>query len=121
MSQSQAEEFVTLASPDGFEFVLPRDAACVSGTIRRMLDPESQFISKILFAFVTMLSLPGIVCNEGKKALYVHASPLSLFLFYFLIPVPKRYWIESFDFQNTDFWPQVGLRKQSRVVVYWKI
>ncbi|KAK2736464.1 hypothetical protein FQN55_001641 [Onygenales sp. PD_40] len=36
-------EFVTLASNDGFEFVIPRSAACVSGTIRRMLDPSSNF------------------------------------------------------------------------------
>lgn len=35
--------FVTLVSSDGFEFVIPRSAACVSGTIRRMLDPASTF------------------------------------------------------------------------------
>jgi hypothetical protein len=34
-------EYVTLISSDGFEFVLPRSTACVSGTIRRMLDPSS--------------------------------------------------------------------------------
>lgn len=34
-------DFVTLISSDGFEFVLPRSTACVSGTIRRMLDPSS--------------------------------------------------------------------------------
>jgi hypothetical protein len=34
--------FVTLVSSDGFEFHVRRSAACVSGTIRRMLDPQSK-------------------------------------------------------------------------------
>jgi hypothetical protein len=34
--------FVTLISSDGFEFHLRRSAACVSGTIRRMLNTRSQ-------------------------------------------------------------------------------
>jgi elongin-C len=36
-------EYVTLVSSDGFEFVVRRSAACVSGFIRRMLDPNSTF------------------------------------------------------------------------------
>jgi len=36
-----ASEYVTLVSGDGFEFILPRSTACISGTIRRMLDPAS--------------------------------------------------------------------------------
>lgn len=39
---SPTSEFVTLVSCDGFEFIIPRSAACVSGTIRRMLDPSSR-------------------------------------------------------------------------------
>lgn len=39
---SAAEEYVTLVSGDGFEFVVPRSTACVSGTIRRMLEPSSE-------------------------------------------------------------------------------
>lgn len=38
---AEPSEYVTLASNDGFEFVITRDAACISGTIRRMLDPKS--------------------------------------------------------------------------------
>jgi Skp1 family, tetramerisation domain len=34
--------FVTLISSDGFEFHVRRSAACVSGTIRRMLNTRSQ-------------------------------------------------------------------------------
>lgn len=40
---SSPEEYVALVSGDGFEFVLPRSTACVSGTIRRMLEPSSMF------------------------------------------------------------------------------
>jgi hypothetical protein len=40
MDSSQSE-YVTLVSCDGFEFILPRSTACVSGTIRRMLHPSS--------------------------------------------------------------------------------
>ncbi|OKL57455.1 hypothetical protein UA08_07221 [Talaromyces atroroseus] len=40
-------DFVTLVSSDGFEFVIPRSTACVSGTIRRMLDSSSKFSEAI--------------------------------------------------------------------------
>ncbi|KAJ5102274.1 hypothetical protein NUU61_004496 [Penicillium alfredii] len=43
MAQSTQSEYVTLVSCDGFEFIIPRSAACISGTIRRMLDPSSNF------------------------------------------------------------------------------
>jgi transcription elongation factor B subunit 1 len=35
-------KYVTLISSDGFEFVVLREAACVSGAIKRMLDPTSE-------------------------------------------------------------------------------
>ncbi|MCJ1311925.1 hypothetical protein MMC25_005598 [Agyrium rufum] len=35
----QLSEYVTLVSNDGFEFIVRREAACVAGTIKRMLDP----------------------------------------------------------------------------------
>lgn len=41
-SETPQFEYVTLVSGDGFEFIVPRSTACVSGTIRRMLDPSSQ-------------------------------------------------------------------------------
>ena len=34
-------EYVTLVSNDEFEFIVSRKTAYVSGTIRRMLDPNS--------------------------------------------------------------------------------
>ena len=33
--------YVTLISSDGFEFIISREAACVAGTIKKMLDPQS--------------------------------------------------------------------------------
>ncbi|KAL8846076.1 MAG: hypothetical protein Q9221_008807 [Calogaya cf. arnoldii] len=42
-SSQQPSEYVTLISNDGFEFVVLREAACIAGTIKRMLDPASNF------------------------------------------------------------------------------
>lgn len=41
-TSSDQSPFVTLISSDGFEFHVRRSAACVSGTIRRMLNTRSQ-------------------------------------------------------------------------------
>ncbi|KAJ9648148.1 elongin C [Coniosporium tulheliwenetii] len=42
MAQQQTD-YVTLVSSDGFEFKLQRSAATISGAIKRMLDPISNF------------------------------------------------------------------------------
>ncbi|KAJ5239107.1 transcription elongation factor B polypeptide 1 [Penicillium chermesinum] len=42
-----ALKYVTLVSRDGFEFILEREQACVSGTISRMLDPKNGFVEAI--------------------------------------------------------------------------
>jgi len=34
--------YVTLISSDDYEFIISREAACVAGTIKKMLDPQSQ-------------------------------------------------------------------------------
>lgn len=42
-SQAQGlSKYVTLVSSDDFEFVVLREAACISGAIKRMLDPASE-------------------------------------------------------------------------------
>ncbi len=38
---ASSSPYVTLISSDGFEFIVSRDAACVAGTIKKMLDPHS--------------------------------------------------------------------------------
>ena len=40
---TQPSEFVTLVSCDGFEFIIRRETAYVAGTIKKMLDPTSQY------------------------------------------------------------------------------
>jgi hypothetical protein len=53
-SNGTPSPFVTLVSSDGFEFHVRRSAACVSGTIRRMLDPQST-ITNILINTLTAI------------------------------------------------------------------
>jgi len=38
---AEAPAFVTLVSNDGFEFIVQRSSACISGAIKKMLDPKS--------------------------------------------------------------------------------
>ena len=44
---SQPSTYVTLISNDGFEFIVSREAACVAGTIKKMLDPQSNFAEAV--------------------------------------------------------------------------
>ncbi|KAJ5488575.1 Elongin-C [Penicillium diatomitis] len=61
-SQTQSV-YVTLVSSDGFEFIIPRSAACISGTIRRMLDPASKF-SEALTGRCVLETLNGVVLEK---------------------------------------------------------
>ncbi|KAJ5453610.1 Elongin-C [Penicillium daleae] len=63
MADSTQSEFVTLVSCDGFEFIIPRSAACISGTIRRMLDPASKF-SESLSGRCVLENLSGVVLEK---------------------------------------------------------
>ncbi|KAL1972961.1 hypothetical protein VTN31DRAFT_6503 [Thermomyces dupontii] len=60
---SQPSEYITLVSSDGFEFILPRSCACVSGTIRRMLDPSSKF-SEALTGRCVLENISGVVLEK---------------------------------------------------------
>ncbi|KAK7621085.1 putative transcriptional elongation regulator [Phyllosticta citricarpa] len=42
-SSASQTDYVTLVSRDGFEFNILRSAACVSGAVKRMLDPTNNF------------------------------------------------------------------------------
>lgn len=63
MADPWSSEYVTLVSCDGFEFIIPRSAACISGTIRRMLDPSSTWIED---CHCGMSSLLTTSCAIGK-------------------------------------------------------
>ncbi|KAL4882610.1 BTB/POZ protein [Aspergillus karnatakaensis] len=62
-SDTAQHEYITLVSGDGFEFIIPRSTACVSGTIRRMLDPASKF-SEALSGRCVFENLTGIVLEK---------------------------------------------------------
>jgi transcription elongation factor B subunit 1 len=42
-TNGELSRYVTLVSSDGYEFSVRRDAAGVSGTVQRMLNPQSGF------------------------------------------------------------------------------
>ncbi|KAK4967583.1 hypothetical protein LTR28_002527 [Elasticomyces elasticus] len=39
-AKAGSSEYITLVSNDGFEFKIQRSSACISGMIKRMLDPN---------------------------------------------------------------------------------
>lgn len=60
---SAPSEFVTIVSNDGYEFVIRRSAAYVSGALRRMLNPNSTFVSFFFLLFVCSWAVGiGVVC-----------------------------------------------------------
>ncbi|KAJ9268943.1 hypothetical protein DTO212C5_4949 [Paecilomyces variotii] len=69
LEDSTPAEYVTLVSSDGFEFVLPRSTACVSGTIRRMLDPASKF-SEAITGRCVLENISGVVLEKVCEALF---------------------------------------------------
>ncbi|EED13141.1 transcriptional elongation regulator Elc1/Elongin C, putative [Talaromyces stipitatus ATCC 10500] len=63
MTTSSTDDYVTLVSGDGFEFVIPRSTACVSGTIRRMLDSSSKF-SEAITGTCVLENITGVVLEK---------------------------------------------------------
>jgi len=47
-STSETSDYVTLVSSDGFEFQVLRSCATIAGAIKRMLDPSSEFLIRLL-------------------------------------------------------------------------
>ncbi|KAH8601228.1 putative Elongin-C [Bisporella sp. PMI_857] len=62
-------KYVTLISSDGFEFVILREAAYVSGTIRRMLDPKSGFMESAT-GRCTFTEITGVVLEKVAEYFY---------------------------------------------------
>ncbi|KFY85663.1 hypothetical protein V500_08230 [Pseudogymnoascus sp. VKM F-4518 (FW-2643)] len=68
-SDQQVSRWVTLVSYDGFEFVVLREAACISGAIRRMLDPKSGFVESVENRCV-FEEISGIVLEKIAEYFY---------------------------------------------------
>jgi len=56
---TELSKYVTLVSSDGFEFVVLREAACISGAVKRMLDPKSACPASLLFVPFSFLMTQG--------------------------------------------------------------
>lgn len=69
MSDQELSEYITLISSDGFEFIVKRDAANVSGTIRKMLDPTSMF-SEAVSGRCRTEQFNGMVMEKLSEYLY---------------------------------------------------
>jgi len=61
--------FVTLISSDGFEFHVRRSAACVSGTIRRMLDTQNSF-QEAITGRCHLENINGVVLQKVVEYFY---------------------------------------------------
>lgn len=66
---ASSSPYVTLISSDGFEFIVSRDAACVAGTIKKMLDPQSSFAESIS-GRCTLGTINGVVLEKVCEYLY---------------------------------------------------
>ncbi|KAK5939158.1 elongin C [Knufia obscura] len=68
-TNKELSPYVTLVSADGFEFHVRRSAACVSGTIRRMLDVQNNF-SEAQSGICHLENLSGIVLEKVVEYFY---------------------------------------------------
>ncbi|KAL8740811.1 MAG: hypothetical protein Q9190_006527 [Brigantiaea leucoxantha] len=62
-------EYVTLISSDGYEFIIRREAACIAGMIRRMLDTTSNF-AEASAGRCTFDEINGVVLEKVCEYLY---------------------------------------------------
>lgn len=100
MAEDQGKiQYVTLVSRDGYEFIVRRSAACISGTISKMLDVKSKFrFNDILFGLPLFVVEKWIcqnsVCWVGIYAGYENlidpASILVNFLSFHLVDMVLR-------------------------------
>lgn len=63
-------DYVTLISNDGFEFKVQRSSACLSGAIKRMLDPTSQSYSRLLLYTATNIILDGFAESKTHTCVF---------------------------------------------------
>ncbi|KAF2227078.1 transcriptional elongation regulator Elc1/Elongin C [Elsinoe ampelina] len=68
---AEQSEYVTLVSSDGYEFVVQRSAAVISGAIKRMLDPNSGFAESTT-GICKFENINAIVLEKVCEYLYYH-------------------------------------------------
>ncbi|MCJ1230623.1 hypothetical protein MMC12_007297 [Toensbergia leucococca] len=68
--------FVTLVSSDGFEFIVRRESAYVAGTIKKMLDPTSNFAEAVSGRCV-FSNINGVVLEKVCEYLYYNVKHLN--------------------------------------------
>ncbi|KAI9703837.1 MAG: hypothetical protein M1836_007608 [Candelina mexicana] len=66
---AEPSTYITLVSNDGFKFIVRREAACVSGAIRRMVDPRSNFAEAIENRCV-LENINGVVLEKVCEYFY---------------------------------------------------
>jgi len=66
---TEPSKYVTLVSNDGYEFVVRRQAAYVAGTLKRMLDPNSNF-AEARSARCVFNDISGVVLEKVCEYLY---------------------------------------------------
>ncbi|KAL8706487.1 MAG: hypothetical protein Q9201_000472 [Fulgogasparrea decipioides] len=69
MTTKEPSEYVTLISNDGFEFIILREAAYVADTIRKMLDPTSNFAEAVT-GRCTIGQFNGVIIEKLCEYLY---------------------------------------------------
>jgi transcription elongation factor B subunit 1 len=69
MGDNKTTEYVTLVSNDGYEFKILRSAACIAGTIKRALDPQSNF-QENTESRMDFPTLNGVVLEKVCEYLY---------------------------------------------------
>src|SRR5450432_2397424 len=70
----ELSKYVTLVSSDGFEFVVLREAACVSGAIKRMLDPKSSYALMLWRTTMTDCLFPRQFRRISRRAVYIRGD-----------------------------------------------
>ncbi|KAF2680004.1 POZ domain-containing protein [Lentithecium fluviatile CBS 122367] len=69
MADNKETEYVTLVSSDDFEFKILRSAACIAGTIKKALDPQSGF-RETTQNRVVLSTINGVVLEKVCEYLY---------------------------------------------------
>lgn len=65
---SEESEYVTLISSDGYSFIVQRSSACISGAIKRMLDPSCKLEHTVPAAKISLANMISQMVSLNPKA-----------------------------------------------------